>query len=298
MSEKSVHLVGIGDSVNHGLANGERIFMGSAYGFAVGASLFAERGNVGIVTRIGDDLDYDPYETLRNDGIDTTGVSVVKGGKTALLTIDEDPKSHAWSFTVEDYGVAGQVDTASFPQSYLHAKHIHLATFHPERQLEWIAYLKSPDRFPGNPPTISVDLFLPFVEKFPAKSHAVASSADLVFINQDENRAMPETLIFSRISAGRPMIVKTGRGGAYYVHDQGAKFLGIHVPATKVNVVDTTGAGEVLAGVYLAQRIRDIDRRIALRDAASVASQVVTNYGIDHVRTLPRTNTVFKNNDI
>jgi len=54
------------------------------------------------------------------------------------------------------------------------------------------------------------------------------------------------------------------------------------VPAS-VPVVDTTGAGDVLAGAFLALRSVGVDVRAALRHAVAIASASVVDFGVDGV---------------
>jgi sugar/nucleoside kinase (ribokinase family) len=51
-------------------------------------------------------------------------------------------------------------------------------------------------------------------------------------------------------------------------------------------VVDTTGAGEVLAGAFLSMRAMGVPDPVALRHAVAVASAKVTEFGVDgpHLR--------------
>lgn len=54
------------------------------------------------------------------------------------------------------------------------------------------------------------------------------------------------------------------------------------VVAPEVGAVDTTGAGEILAGVFLALTSEDVDIDQALNDAVCLASQSVAQFGVEN----------------
>lgn len=74
---------------------------------------------------------------------------------------------------------------------------------------------------------------------------------------------------------GAPVIVTLGEEGAVLVDAGGARRL----PTPRVEVVDTTGAGDCLAGVLAAQMAAGKALREAAREAVRAASQSVTTPG-------------------
>lgn len=73
----------------------------------------------------------------------------------------------------------------------------------------------------------------------------------------------------------REVLATLGAGGALLADAGGT----IRVPAPRVEVVDTTGAGDVLAGTFLGLRERGVDRETALRVAVGAASAKTTRPG-------------------
>ncbi|MDW8001119.1 MAG: carbohydrate kinase family protein [Deltaproteobacteria bacterium] len=73
------------------------------------------------------------------------------------------------------------------------------------------------------------------------------------------------------------VIVKKGKEGAsFYSREES-----YHVKAEKIRAVDTTGAGDVLDGVFLGLYLMGQDPRIALKRAVIAASESTKGYGRD-----------------
>lgn len=59
-------------------------------------------------------------------------------------------------------------------------------------------------------------------------------------------------------------------------------------PAPEVSVVDVTGAGDVVAGTFLASIVSDRSAEESLVAAVQAASQSITKEGIEHILHAPR----------
>jgi ribokinase len=77
-------------------------------------------------------------------------------------------------------------------------------------------------------------------------------------------------------SAARSLLVTLGPGGAMVLDDEVGE---VHLSATRVEVVDTTGAGDVLVGTVAGVLARGADLRTAASAAISAATQAVTTPG-------------------
>ena len=124
--------------------------------------------------------------------------------------------------------------------------------------------------------TISADTFETFVRDFPEETQQVLGRINMLFINEDEY----ENLVYGgAINNQIPTILKKGKKGAVYFDPDTI----IEVPALSVNAVDTTGAGDVLAGAFLALRSQNIPIDESLKTAVHLASRSVTKFGVDHL---------------
>ena len=125
---------------------------------------------------------------------------------------------------------------------------IHLTSAPPEQQLEWLKQIK----FLGlaNVP-ISCDTFDTFAREKADLVRKVMNNCNLSFVNKNEYEAI------NGKNLNTEMILKLGGEGAeYHVGNQSV----IKVKTNKTLVKDTTGAGDVVAGVFLALLFKGVDK--------------------------------------
>jgi ribokinase len=100
--------------------------------------------------------------------------------------------------------------------------------------------------------------------------HLLAATS-IVFANEAEAAELGSAL------DGVPEVVITrGARGSDYAHLDGTR---LHCPARKVEVLDTTAAGDVYAGVFTAVRCRGEDVETAMRYATAAAALAVQRPG-------------------
>lgn len=243
---------------------------GAAYYSAVGAisasRLARTRPTVGVVAPVGDDFD---LGYLLSKKIDSQGVPVIPGGKTCrfILTQHED---NTREFSAERF-VAELVDTEIFPSTYSQARHIHLSTSLPQNYIAWIEFLSDKTRA-----TISADAFEAFALQFPQESILALNMSNLIFINEAEADILEK---HGTLRTDIPWVLKRGAGGASYL--DGTKE--INIKANKVDAIETTGAGDVLAGAFLTLLSNGYEPERALTHAVNIASLSVTQFGVEHL---------------
>lgn len=265
---KEIKLAIIGDVAwNHDITpTGQNISPGgAAYYSVVGASHFSE--NIGIVARVGNNFD---LSLLKRRGIDIDGIRVIPGGKTCQFEVVQHSDG---SRDFEAYrGVAGIVDTSIFPDRYFSSQFIHLSTQLPEHALTWL------DIFTQHK-GVSVDSFEFFVKQFPDLIRNMFQKANMIFTNESEWQVMQG---FGDDFTGKPMIIKCGKDGAIYKHKDEI----LVIPAPKVEAVDFSGAGDILAGAFLTLRAQGVSVETALKDAVNLASYSVTKFGVEHILSM------------
>jgi sugar/nucleoside kinase (ribokinase family) len=234
-------------------------------GFAVAASAAALIGSrVGLVAQIGEDFDLTP---LRRLGVNLDGVVRLPGASAKLHIKQFDDGTRAFS---ADLGVAAHVRRDSFPPAYLEARYVHLGTAPPEQQLTWLQYLYDH----GCSAQVSADMFEHYVATKRVASREVCDNASLIFMNEAEHQGLYGEGHDTTVKA--PLVLKRGPAGASIIRD-GLPH-GVRAPAAEV--VDPTGGGEILAGVFLAlcaEGLADID---ALHYAARAAASCVEDFGV------------------
>ena len=99
--------------------------------------------------------------------------------------------------------------------------------------------------------------------------------ADIVFMNRTEGEILRDMIpaiplvVLKRDVEGAELIVRGVRQAV--------------IPAPMTSVVDVTGAGDVLAGTFLAALVAHGDPTLALRTAVEAASRSITKHGIQHM---------------
>jgi sugar/nucleoside kinase (ribokinase family) len=242
-------------------ANGTVTYAGGS-GFATAFSAASLLDSVGLVAQVGEDFDLD---ILRLPTIGMAGVTVLPGA-SARFSIDQS-RDGPLLFS-SDLGVAAEPRFDLFPESYLRARYAHLGSAPPRQQLAWLKFLRDM----GCCAQISVDMFEPFVAEEPDICRETCRRADLIFLNEMEYRG----LYSERSLLPAPTILKLGPGGAEFLTDSAW----YPVQAPVVDEVDPVGAGEILAGSFLALRARGLAVDRALAYSVVVAAQSVTEFGV------------------
>jgi sugar/nucleoside kinase (ribokinase family) len=252
----------LGFNEDHSPYGSHRSHGGAAYGAARGAGVLAPE-RVGIVAAVGSDYDFGP---IRDLGVDVEGVRTRSGGSARFRLTEHADGTRSFE---TDLGVAAEPALDAFPDEYAGARHFHLCTAPPAQQVAWLEFLRG---LPGVR-TISGDAFEAYAEADPEMSRAVLSRCDLLFMNEEERR-----ILYPRgIPGEHSYVVKNGAGGASYVDSNTA----VDRPARQVVAVDTTHAGEILAGTFLRIRLAGFPPSVALAHAVRAATAKVTEFGVD-----------------
>jgi sugar/nucleoside kinase (ribokinase family) len=247
---------------------------GSGYAVAAAAAALLE-GQVGLVAQAGTDIE---LATLQAKGMNLDGLAVLPGASPRF----QIQQFHDGTRSFESQlGVAATPRLDLFPESYLRADHVHLGTAPPLQQLAWLRFLRDS----GSAARISVDMFEHFVATEPSASRQACDLADLLFMNETEYQGLYGADTYPK----SPVVLKHGAAGAEFVRDGMEQW----AHAVQVHEVDPIGAGEVLAGVFLALQARGLSEEYALHYAVSAATSSVTEFGVDGpqlTQTLARIN--------
>lgn len=235
---------------------------GSGYACAVGAGA-GDPSRVGVVAHIGHDFEDQAIARL---GVDRRGALRVAGYAPHLTITQHTPTSRTFESTL---GVAATPAIDAFPSAYAAAQHVHLATMPPEEQLAWMRMIRAN----LSACAVSVDMFESTAAESPDICRELCYAADLVFMNKAEC----SMLFTDHPTPAGHVVLKDGEHGAT-LSGAGAT---IHAPAPKCEAVDTTGAGELLAGAFLSIRALGVTDREALRHAVEIASAKVSEFGLE-----------------
>lgn len=238
---------------------------GSGYGCWRGATVAAS-ARIGLAAQMGEDIS---PEVLQGFGMVASGVLFMPGPSPRFEIIQEVGLERRFSSVL---GAAANPEPRSIIECYPNAEHVHLATMPPWQQIVWFRACK--ELLPQA--KVSVDMFEATVKSDIEASLQLCSQADLIFMNEVEFQLLGE----NGLQVEKPMLLKRGGRGAIFTDGQN-----VCESLTRcVKPVDTTGAGEILAGAFLALRDRKIPLAQSLKAAVSIATASVTEFGVDGPR--------------
>lgn len=242
---------------------------GGGYFSALAAS--TQLQPVGFVSKIGDDFDRTFLETR----VAQDGLHIIPGGVT---TTSVQMYHDLHDLTKRDIeireGVSFNLTPDDIPQHWLKtASHVHVSTLPPLQQQKFLKFIRTqmPDA------VVSVDTDRCFFHD-PELIESIAHNlrmANIVFLNR------PEAEQFAELVQQLPhVVVKKDKDGAQAL--QHGKVVA-KVRVQEVSVQDATGAGDVLAGTYLARLVRGDSPQEALEIACNLATKSVQQEGIGHL---------------
>ena len=126
---------------------------------------------------------------------------------------------------------------------------------------------------------VSFDVADPFMVGLyrDAYRNFIKNTATIVFANAEEAKALYGSVdeALDEISSTAIAVIKLGADGAKVK----TKHESFSVPAHKVDVVDTTGAGDMFAGGFLYGHLQRNDLKSCAHMASRMASEVIQNLG-------------------
>ncbi len=218
----------------------DNLLGGSATHFSYAASFFTSVRLVGVV---GEDWPPEHTQLLADRGIDTSGLSVVEGGKTFTWTGRYEPNMNDRETLEVELNVFGEFDPV-LPEQYQKAKYVFLANGVPAVQLKVLSQV------PGRRLAVADTMDL-WIQTQRDDLEELLSQLDGLVLNDSEAKLMCDTE--NLVEAGHQVramgpkfvIIKKGEHGAMFFSEHETYVL----PAFPTpNVIDPTGAGDSFAG--------------------------------------------------
>lgn len=226
------------------------------------ASLFTK---VGIVAKVGEDYDLD---VLSRFNFDMRGIKKVEG-KTTVFTqefLSDDGQVRDFKEFVNPNTIVRPED---IPVEYLQAKYIHVCTNYPRAQYEIVKYLKE-----HSSAIISIDTLEDYYydeQLFPYIKKSF-DMVDIAYIDKEFDKLF---------GCSAPVkIIKLGKQGCRYVSNE--KTFQVQAPKCDF-VVDKTGAGDCVTGIFGALKVRGYSDEVALQGAVNIATESIKGYGFFHL---------------
>jgi len=203
---------------------------GAGFYSLIPASLFA---NVGIVARVGFDFDADIFSGFN---IDKLGLKIINDSKTTRFHhtyLSRDGKERTFLPEIYEQTMITPLD---IPKEYFKAKYFHVSTNFVDTQKDLVKKIRA-----NSQALISIDTHEAYMEDDSEKIKLLFNTVDIACIDESFKELL---------DCNAPVkIIKMGKKGCRYI-DKDNDFI-VRAKVTK-NVIDKTGAGDVLIGVFLA----------------------------------------------
>jgi len=256
-------------------------------------------GKAGYICRIGDDEFGESFmELWRNEGVDTSQVIIEKGSFTAIYFISLLPDGgHDFTYLRKN-SAASHYSPSDLNSDYLsklkvfHSSGISMAISKSCRKtvLEAAKIVKAHDglfSFDINfrPKLWSPEFAKPHIEE-------AMKIADIIFMSREDINLLYNKDVVDAIteiySIAKPKIIAVKLGGDGCVIFDGRRK--IKISGFKVNVVDTTGAGDAFDGAFIIGLLEDQPIEKIGKFANAVGALTTTDFGA--VTPIPKRNEV------
>ena len=274
------------DTIQTPHAKADKIFGGSATHIALASSKF--NLDCSIISIVGNDFEKKHLDLLREKGINTSGISISKKGKTFKWSGQyfSDMKTRK---TIDTQLNVLEEFEPKVLSEFSNPDILVLANLHPEIQINTLSQIRK------KPKLIVLDTMNFWIESFRSPLNKIISMVDVISINDEEALMLTGensiTKAVKKIINMGPefVIVKEGHKGASLFYN-GKSFF---VPSFPVKeVIDPTGAGDSFIGGfvgYLAEQdqisIESIKK--ALIYACAMGSFIVEKFGSENLINLP-----------
>ncbi|RPD96545.1 sugar kinase [Aureibaculum marinum] len=260
-------------------------------GAATFISLSASQFNVdsGIVSVVGDDFPEGYLEMLKSKNINTSGIEIVKGGKTFFWSGKYHNDMNTRDTLITELNTLADFNPV-VPDNFKNTDFLMLGNLHPSVQMSVI------NQIPNRPKLVVLDTMNFWMDNEWDELIEVIKKVDVITINDEEARQLSGEYSLvkaaQKISAMGPqyVVIKKGEHGALLFNKENIFF----APALPLEeVFDPTGAGDTFAGGfigYLAQS-KDIsfaNMKNAVIYGSNMASFCVEKFGTRRMEGLKK----------
>jgi len=277
-------------------SEGRRLYLEGFGGDTSNTAIAAARqgAGTGYVTALGEDMGGDAFMQLwRSEGVDTSTVIQRPNRPTAVYFVLRKGDGHEFLF-YRAGSAAASYGPPDLPKAAVAGARIFYASGISQAISDSAAAAVSLAIDIARQAKLAVAYDTNYRARLwpPARAreviHEAVRRARYVFVSQEEGEALtefrhPDALIDFYLSLGPEVVIlKQGRAGALLATARER----LHLPAPAVAAVDSTGAGDVLAGAFLARILGGDEPESAARYAVAAAALSTTGYGA--VAPIPR----------
>ena len=275
------------DAIETPFGKTDKIIGGAATYIGLAASFFTEKS--GLISVIGEDFPTKYIESLNEKGIDTSGLEVIKGGKSFFWSGKYHDNMNSRDTLITELNVLEHFDP-KVPEAYQGCEFLMLGNLSPQVQAKVI------DQLTTRPKLVALDTMNFWMDIAMDDLKEVLKRVDLLIINDEEARQLSGEYSLNQ-AAGKIMelgpknlIIKKGEHGALVFHEDGL----FSAPAVVLDsIMDPTGAGDTFAGGimgYLANAgdISFSSLKQAVLAGSALASFTCESFGTDRLFEISR----------
>ena len=275
------------DAIETPFGNTDKILGGAATYIGLSAAQFDV--NSAIVSVVGDDFPVGYLDLLKSKNIDTSGIEIVKGGKTFFWKGKYHNDMNTRDTLITELNTLADFNPI-VPESFKDTDYLMLGNLHPSIQMAVIKQI------PNRPKLVVLDTMNFWMDNTWDELLEVISKVDVITINDEEARQLSGE--YSLVNAAKKIhemgpsyvVMKKGEHGALLVN--GEKMF--YAPALPLaEVFDPTGAGDTFAGGfigYLAQTKNNSfnNMKNAVIYGSNLASFCVEKFGTRRMEDLTK----------
>ena len=275
------------DKIETPFGKTDKILGGAATFIGLSASHFGIQS--GIVSIIGDDFPQKYLQLLNDKNIDTSGVEIVKGGKTFFWSGKYHNDMNTRDTLITELNTLADFNPV-VPQHFRDAEVVMLGNLHPAVQNSVI------DQMSIKPKMIILDTMNFWMDSALEDLKKVIKKIDVITINDEEARQLSGE--YSLVNAAKKIhemgpkyvVIKKGEHGALLVNE-GKMFYAPALPLAEV--YDPTGAGDTFAGGFAGYiaKTEDIsfnNMKNAVIYGSNLASFCVEKFGTERMQNLTK----------
>ena len=275
------------DAIETPFGKTDKILGGSGTFVGLAASQFGVK--TGVVSVVGGDFPQSYLDMMEEKGIDTTGIEIVKDGKTFFWSGKYHNDMNSRDTLVTELNVL-ETFTPVVPEEFKDAPVVMLGNLHPLTQASVL------DQMNERPKLVVLDTMNFWMDIALNDLYEVLKRIDVITINDEEARQLSGE--YSLVNAAKKIhemgpkyvVIKKGEHGALLFNEENMFF----APALPLaEVFDPTGAGDTFAGGFCGYIVRTEDysfenMKNAIIYGSNLASFCVEKFGTERMEELSK----------
>jgi len=273
------------DAIETPFGKTEKILGGAATYIGLSAAQFGLK--TGIISVVGGDFPQEYLDMLEDKNIDTSGIEIVKNGKTFFWSGKYHNDLNTRDTLVTDLNVLANFNPV-VPKKFIDCDFLMLGNLHPAVQMEVI------NQIPVRPKLVVLDTMNFWMDNTWDMLMKVIAKIDVITINDEEARQLSGE--YSLVKAAQKIhkmgpkyvVIKKGEHGALLFNEDNVFF----APALPLEeVFDPTGAGDTFAGGFIGHITKTGDisfenMKRAVIAGSNLASFCVEKFGTERMENL------------